>query len=199
MYNVVEIFKSLQGEGANTGKEVVFVRFAGCNLACDFCDTKHNDGMNTTAGDILAAALALQCSNVILTGGEPLFRPGIEMLLRELKQHGFWLGLETNGTIDPGETILKLLDYVAVSPKAGAPCLLPGVDEVRIVVTPGMTVATCQKVRDMVPAVRYYLSPCERGGEFNFLDTIRLLGQLNERTEDKWLLSLQTHKLAKIA
>jgi len=198
MYRVTEIFKSLQGEGYNTGKEVVFVRFAGCNLACPWCDTDHSGGKDMAAGAILGAVLALGCKNVILTGGEPLFRPGLPALLRELKQRGFWVGIETNGTINPAPETLALIDYIAASPKAGAPLMLREADEVRIVAAPGVTPELCEAIRSAVRARRYYLSPCERGGEFNILHTIALLGTLNERTEEKWSLSIQTHKLARI-
>jgi len=198
MFRVVEIFKTLQGEGYNTGKEVVFVRFAGCNLACPWCDTNHGGGLDMTAGEILEAVLALGCGSVILTGGEPLFRRGLPALLQELKRNGFWVGLETNGTINPAPGERALIDYIATSPKAGAPVALTAADEVRVVAAPGMTPELCEDIRGRIAARRYYLSPCERSGEFNILHTIALLGTLNERTEDKWLLSIQTHKLAKI-
>ena len=198
MVRVVEIFKSLQGEGCNTGKEVVFVRLAGCNLACPWCDTDHSGGVEMTADGIAGAVLALGCGNVILTGGEPLFRPGIHALLLELKRHGFWVGLETNGTISPAPETLALIDYIAASPKAGAPLMLQQADEVRIVAAPGVTAEMCEAICRAIQAKRYYLSPCESGGEFNIFEAISLLGALNERTDDKWLLSIQTHKLARI-
>jgi len=198
MFRVVEIFKSLQGEGYNTGREVVFVRFAGCNLACPWCDTNHGGGRDMTAGEILEAVLALGCGSVILTGGEPLLQAGLETLLALLKSRGLWLGIETNGTINPAPGERALIDYIATSPKASSPIALQAADEVRVVAAPGVTPGLCEGIRDAIHAKRYYLSPCERGGEFNILHTIALLGALNERTEDKWLLSIQTHKLAKI-
>lgn len=198
MYRVVEIFKTLQGEGYNTGKEVVFVRFARCNLACPWCDTDHSGGRDMTAGEILEAVLALGCGSVILTGGEPLLQAGLENLLALLKTYSLWIGIETNGTINPAPGERALLDYIATSPKTGSPIALQAADEVRVVAAPGVTPELCEEIRSVIRAHRYYLSPCESGGEFNILEAISLLGALNERTEDKWLLSIQTHKLAKI-
>jgi organic radical activating enzyme len=174
------------------------VRFAGCNLECPWCDTNHGGGLDMTAGEILEAVLALGCGSVILTGGEPLLQAGLETLLALLKTRGLWLGIETNGTINPAPGERALLDYIATSPKAGPPISIAAADEVRVVAAPEVTPEVCEDIRGRIEARRYYLSPCERGGEFNILHTIALLGTLNERTEDKWLLSIQTHKLAKI-
>ena len=197
-YRVVEIFKTLQGEGYNTGKEVVFVRFAGCNLACSWCDTDHSGGREMTAGGIVEAVFALGCGNVILTGGEPLIQEGLEELLILLKMRRFWIGIETNGTMEIPWRSRLLINYIATSPKADSSVMLGEADEVRLVAAQGVTPEVCEAIRDAIQAKRYYLSPCESGGEFNILDAISLLGELNERTEDKWLLSIQTHKLAKI-
>jgi organic radical activating enzyme len=71
MRRINEIFYSLQGEGANTGMPAVFVRFAGCNLHCDFCDTRHELGTMMSDEEIVQAVAAYPCQAVILTGGEP--------------------------------------------------------------------------------------------------------------------------------
>ena len=68
---VDEIFYSLQGEGRNTGTPSVFVRFAGCNLQCDFCDTQHQSAQQMAEDEIVDRVLAYPATNVVITGGEP--------------------------------------------------------------------------------------------------------------------------------
>lgn len=133
-YAVKEIFKTLQGEGAQAGRTAVFCRFSGCNLwsgreedrataACRFCDTDFV-GMDGTLGDRYASAddLASMIERtwgdahdyrfVVLTGGEPLLQVD-DKLLDALHARGFEIAVETNGTVDlPGH-----IDWVCVSPK----------------------------------------------------------------------------------
>ena len=71
-YNIVEIFHSVQGEGAKSGIPHVFVRFGKCNLACEWCDTDFNTYEKMTVEMIVERVLAFKCNNVIYTGGEPL-------------------------------------------------------------------------------------------------------------------------------
>jgi len=139
-YSVKEIYYTLQGEGARTGRPAVFLRFAGCNLwtgreedradaICKFCDTDFfgtdgpGGGKFTTAAD-LAAAVAeawpratstVSSPFVVCTGGEPLLQLD-ETLIEALHERGFEVAIETNGTIaaPPG------IDWICVSPKAGA-------------------------------------------------------------------------------
>lgn len=201
-YPVVEVFESVQGEGYNTGKEVVFLRFGGCNLKCPWCDTPYLRFERLDEEAIVAQVAALAPKALILTGGEPLIQEGLEALLIRFKELGYWLGVETNGVVAPPAAWLRRIDYLAVSPKALYASLyddermVTRADEVRIVVD-GETRAFCEDMRNRVDAAHYFLSPCEREGVFNVEEAIRLLGVLNRgRRQGKWQLSLQTHKLA---
>ena len=151
-YTVKEIFYTLQGEGANAGRAAVFCRFSGCNLwnghesaraeaVCTFCDTDFvgtgpDGGRFSTADDLAAAVSAAWRPEeradigrfVVCTGGEPLLqldRPAVDALHRA----GFTVAVETNGT-RPG---VPGLDWVCVSPKADAPLLLKGGNELKLV------------------------------------------------------------------
>ena len=112
-YNIVEIFHSVQGEGAKSGIPHVFVRFGKCNLACEWCDTDFNTYEKMTVEMIVERVLAFKCNNVIYTGGEPLLND-LWPLSRELKKHQIHLSCESNGTIKVPE---GLLDWICISPK----------------------------------------------------------------------------------
>lgn len=201
---VVEIFRSMQGEGANTGKPVVFVRLGRCNLACPWCDTDFSV-TRPMPPEAIADAVD-ECSDgvlaVVVTGGEPTVHPGLPELLRELKDRGYWLALETNGVNAPDAESSKLLDYVAVSPKAMYAELYDDekmatkADEVRIVAD-GDIEDFCANMRSRISARHYFISPCERDGVMDVATAVALLGRLNSsQRANPWLLSLQTHKLA---
>ncbi|MGD9839149.1 MAG: 7-carboxy-7-deazaguanine synthase [Afipia sp.] len=149
-YAVKEIFLTLQGEGAHAGRTAVFCRFAGCNLwtgreqdrpeaVCKFCDTDFV-GMDGTLGgryanaDDLASIIAAQWEGppehryTVLTGGEPLLQVD-PALIDALHARGFTIAVETNGTVaaPPG------LDWICVSPKAGAELILRKGHELKLV------------------------------------------------------------------
>jgi 7-carboxy-7-deazaguanine synthase (Cx14CxxC type) len=149
-YAVKEIYYTLQGEGANTGRPAVFLRFAGCNLwtgrepdreraVCRFCDTEFvgTDGPGGGAfadAESLARAVAGAWQGeatsrlVVCTGGEPLLQldePAIDALHRA----GFTVAVETNGT----QPVPRGIDWVCVSPKADAPLVISGGDELKLV------------------------------------------------------------------
>jgi 7-carboxy-7-deazaguanine synthase (Cx14CxxC type) len=155
-YAVKEIYFTLQGEGANTGRPAVFCRFAGCNLwsghekdrgsaVCPFCDTDFvgtdgsGGGRFRTAEDLAGAVASAWPGDpgvteapgrplVVCTGGEPLLQLD-EPAVVALHQAGFEVAVETNGTIEAPAG----LDLICVSPKAGAPLRLTSGDELKLV------------------------------------------------------------------
>lgn len=150
MYSIKEIFYTLQGEGIHAGRPAVFCRFSGCNLwtgreqdrasaVCTFCDTDFfgigPDGGKFATAEALAEAVAARWPNpaegrrfVVCTGGEPLLQLD-EAAIDALHARGFEVAVETNGTqpLPPG------LDWVCVSPKADAPVVVAGGDELKLV------------------------------------------------------------------
>jgi 7-carboxy-7-deazaguanine synthase len=100
---IAEIFQSLQGEGKNQGKPCLFIRLAGCNLHCRWCDTAYAQagGIEMSVKDILDHVGHLNPSYVCITGGEPLLQADeLEQLLVSLHMRGAVVDIETNGTID---------------------------------------------------------------------------------------------------
>ena len=210
MYDLVEIFESLQGEGRNTGRPCVFLRFAGCNLKCPWCDTDVAKRFSASLDEILAELAQYRAKSVILTGGEPTIQKAMPELVAALKAKGYWIGVETNGTKDADW--LRFVDYVACSPKAefaelydgcgdgapavvrgstaGAPSLLRAADEVRVVASGEEVVDFCRAIRKAIAATDYYVSPCDRDGKIDFATAKSVLSQL-----DGWSLSVQLHKL----
>ncbi|PIT11069.1 radical SAM protein [Snodgrassella alvi] len=200
-FNIVEIFESLQGEGYNTGMPAIFIRLAACNLKCPWCDTDFMRYQSMSLQHILDIVQQYQSKNIIITGGEPTIHKKLPLLLQKLKQKNYYIALESNGLgiVDPH------IDYIALSPKfhyrQHYPLLAQNrADEVRIVVEDHPEfIAFCQKIEQHILARHYFLSPCEQNNQFNILTTLQTLGKLNQhRYNNKWLLSLQTHKLANI-
>lgn len=210
-YSVKEIFLSIQGEGAHTGRPSVFLRFAGCNLwsgrekdrasaVCKFCDTEFV-GMDGLGGGQFktAEALALDVMSywpsndrggepwVICTGGEPLLQLDTD-LIEALHKAGFKIGVESNGTLKAP----KGIDWLCISPKADAELVQKSGDELKLV----------------------YPQPENKPEDFEYLDfnvfslQPRDDSYLENNKSDahkratfeycianpKWRLSLQTHK-----
>ncbi len=152
MYTVKEMFFTLQGEGARSGRAAVFCRFAGCNLwsgreedrataQCQFCDTDFVGADGSGGGKFIdAQSLADAISShwptattgsryVVFTGGEPLLQLD-ESLIAEMHRKGFEVAVETNGTIEPPRGI----DWVCVSPKSGTTVVVRAGNELKVVV-----------------------------------------------------------------
>lgn len=188
MYPLVEIFESLQGEGRNSGRPVVFVRFAGCNLKCPWCDTDFSKRFSLSLEELLSEIKSFKPKSVILTGGEPTIQNGIPELVAALKQEGYWIGVETNGTKAPDW--LSFVDYVATSPKRGSVIELTSANEVRIVAESEDIVSFCREMKAKIAADDYYISPCDHEGEIDFATAKSVLNCL-----EGFSLSVQLHKL----
>src|SRR4051812_13359071 len=203
-YAVKEIFLTLQGEGAHAGRAAVFCRFSGCNLwsgreqdraaaTCQFCDTDFVGTDGTLGGryataDELADTIAGQWTGehtnryVVLTGGEPLLQvdpPFIEAL----HARGFAIGIETNGTIEPPDG----MDWVCVSPKAGAGLVVRRGHELKLVYPQAGAAPEDFAGLDFE---RFSLQPMD--GPELIENTARTVDYCLRHPQ--WRLSLQTHK-----
>jgi 7-carboxy-7-deazaguanine synthase (Cx14CxxC type) len=205
-YAVKEIFYTLQGEGANTGRPAVFCRFAGCNLwsgreedrataTCRFCDTDFVGTDGTGGGRFdsakaLASAIAAAWSAhapgrrfVVCTGGEPLLQLD-DALVDALHAEDFEIAIETNGTqpAPPG------IDWICVSPKAGAELVLRAGNELKLIFPqPGAEPARYEGLA----FDHFLLQPMD--GPARVANTELAVRYCLEHP--RWRLSLQTHKL----
>ena len=205
-YAVKEIFYTLQGEGANSGRPAVFLRFAGCNLwtgreadraaaVCRFCDTDFV-GTDGTAGgkfesaDALAAEVtaAWPAPNaaerfVVCTGGEPLLQLDAT-LVTALRRRGFAIAVETNGTLaTPADEL-----WLTVSPKAGAPLKLRRGDELKLVYPQN---GAEPELFERLAFRHFFLQPMD--GPDKARNTT--LATQYCLAHPRWRLSLQMHKL----
>ncbi|MDR1782635.1 MAG: 7-carboxy-7-deazaguanine synthase QueE [Dysgonamonadaceae bacterium] len=186
---IKEIFYSLQGEGGRTGEASIFIRLAGCNLKCDFCDTDFSGGADMEIPEILNVIAKYPCRWIIWTGGEPTLQLTPE-IVGLFKQKGYLQAIESNGYFP----LPELLDYKVVSPKgngAYAKKINPKVDEIRLPVRKG------DKIPDIAffpEAKVYFLSPVfEESAEENISYCVDYIKQ-----NPQWRLSLQTHKFINI-
>ena len=117
---VVEIFKSIDGEGIRAGYPVTFIRLAGCNLRCSYCDTKYSyDSLiykNETIYDIMEEVDKLGCNRITLTGGEPLIHNNVQELIETLTDNNYEVNIETNGSVDikkytKNKNVIITMDY----------------------------------------------------------------------------------------
>jgi 7-carboxy-7-deazaguanine synthase (Cx14CxxC type) len=206
VYQVKEIYYTIQGEGFHSGSAAVFCRFAGCNLwsglekdrasaICKFCDTDFwgTDGEN--GGKFALRELAekidslfegTESKKVVFTGGEPALQID-EELVNELQKLGFYVTIETNGTLMlPGN-----LDWVCVSPKAGTTIIVDYGNELKLVFPQDEN-----KPEDFLQLHfdHFFLQPKE---DINWKEnTQKTLAYVMQNP--KWKLSLQTHKYLNI-
>lgn len=180
-YAIAEIFRSIQGEGHWSGCPAVFVRFAGCNLRCHWCDTDHSVQAKMTAEQIGAEVDGLHRLGdiVVLTGGEPLLQFDGELRIA-LGEH--FICVETNGTITPRGNA----DWTTCSPKQWQPVVLDNVSEVKVVLAPG---ADPQALVKGLDCERRYIQPLSG----NYEPAVRYV-----KENAGWRLSIQIHKVIEV-
>lgn len=212
-YSVKEIYFTLQGEGARTGRPAVFLRFAGCNLwtgreadraaaSCRFCDTDFvgidgpGGGKFRSAAELVSAvalrwppAASAAVPYVVCTGGEPLLQLD-DPLLDALHDAGFEVGVETNGTIEAPAGI----DWLCVSPKGVAPVRQQSGHELKLVFPQPEPQAQPERFADWAFDF-FFLQPLD--DECREANTRAAIAYCLEQPQ--WRLSLQTHKLIGIA
>jgi 7-carboxy-7-deazaguanine synthase len=203
-YAVKEIFLTLQGEGAHAGRAAVFCRFSGCNLwsgreadrdtaTCRFCDTDFVGTDGTLGGryasaDQLADTIATQWTGTnhnrytVLTGGEPFLQADAP-LIDALHARGFVIGVETNGTIEPPPGV----DWICVSPKAGAELALRSGNELKLVYPQA---GAAPEEFEGLSFARFSLQPMD--GPDVAENTARAIDYCLRHPQ--WRLSLQMHK-----
>lgn len=181
---VNETFISLQGEGHFTGTPVFFLRLSGCNLQCSFCDTNHQSFKELGEDEIVEEASREKPRHIVITGGEPALQL-TQSLVDKLHEAGFFIQVETNGTLP----LPKGIDWITCSPK-GEP-VLESVDELKVLYEGE---GTDLSIADQIQAKEYRLQPLDTGDEIRnriiVRDTIAYILQ-----HPKWSLSLQTHKM----
>lgn len=203
-FTVKEIFYTLQGEGANTGRAAVFCRFTGCNLwtgreddradaVCRFCDTDFvgtdgPGGGRFATAEALADAIARRWPGggkpfVVCTGGEPLLQM-TPALIAALHARGFEVAVETNGT----QAAPAALDWICVSPKAGTELVLRGGDELKLIFPqPGAEPERYERL----DFCHFFLQPMD--GPQRERNTQLAVHYCLEHP--RWRLSLQTQKI----
>ncbi len=208
-YSVKEIYFTLQGEGAHTGRAAVFLRFSGCNLwsgreqhrhaaICKFCDTKFvgtdgpGGGKFAAAGRLANAVSSAWAEHapadrkyVVCTGGEPLLQLD-DAAVNALHDAGFEVGVETNGTIAAPEGI----DWLCVSPKANAPVVQRSGSELKLVFPQSEDAAQPDRFADLKFEF-FFLQPCD--DENLKSNTCAAVDYCLRHPQ--WRLSLQTHKI----
>lgn len=207
MYSIKEIYYTLQGEGAHTGAAAVFCRFTGCNLwtgreadraeaKCYFCDTDFvgtdgERGGKYSADEVVRQLLEAwpnpESSNmmVVFTGGEPLLQLD-EELIKKVKAAGFYIAVETNGTIKAPSGI----DWLTVSPKPNSKCIQTTGQELKLVFPHEIKPAEVESW----DFERFFLMPLEEA------DTDKTASNTNAALDyclenPQWRLTLQTHKI----
>ena len=204
VFRVNNIFYSLQGEGRNTGRAAVFIRFAGCNLRCSFCDTEFDSYREMSDEEILTAVCGYPSHFVVLTGGEPTLQVD-EAFVDLLHQHGYEVAMESNGT----RPAPRNLDWLTVSPKVNEKlemrnekwgvkkekCRQP--DEIKMVFEENTDPAVIISYSSFLIPHLLYLQPCDTGDSVrNKRITQACVEYIKQHPQ--WRLSLQTHKLIDI-
>ncbi len=207
-YKIKEIYYTLQGEGAQSGRPAVFCRFTGCNLwtgrekdrekaICQFCDTDFRGMDGENGGSYTAEELVLKCRSlwpinsdekpyIVCTGGEPALQLN-KKLVDCFHQYNCVLAIETNGTVE----LPAHIDWICVSPKMGSELIVTKGHEMKLVYP---QIGSDPEVFAAMDFEYFYLQPMESPTlQENIRASIEYCKQ-----HPKWRLSLQTHKILDI-
>ena len=197
---ITEIFPSIQGEGLRQGEPTLFVRFTGCNLRCAFCDTKYawKVGKDYTTEQLLRrierTAIRFPARWVCLTGGEPLLQD-LEKLVRKLRDEKFKVQVETNATIYRPFPV----DWYSISPKPEEYFFRPEyknkAQEVKLVVTKGLTFQIVHRLREEFPDHIPLLLQPQSNRKWSMMQAMKLLKEGLRAGFTNIRLSVQLHKI----
>ncbi len=193
---VAEEFYSVQGEGSNAGRAAYFVRLAGCDVRCPFCDSKAtwNAAHSTPAAveDIAARAASTGCRNVVITGGEPLMHD-LAPLCGALKRQGLSIWLETSGS----HGLSGCFDWICVSPKTQKPPLdevLARADELKVVISSADDLAFAEQCAARTRQGCALMMQAE----WDVREQAHKLIFNYVLVHPEWRISIQTHKILNI-
>jgi 7-carboxy-7-deazaguanine synthase len=200
---IVEVFASLQGEGERQGLPTIFVRLAGCNLRCRFCDTKRawTGGRRVSTEAVAAEVLRLRdrlgAGWACLTGGEPLLQD-VAPLARRLRAEGFRVQVETNGRLERRVPA----DWWTVSPKPPGyrtrPVYKRRAAEIKLVVSRELTFAAVRRVRRAFPAEAPLRLQLESNSRASLERTLDFLERAAKDGLPNVRLGIQLHKILRL-
>lgn len=194
-----DLFWTIQGEGKNSGRRAMFVRLPFCNLACSWCDTSFNSYRAWTEEAFVQFANQEKARLAVITGGEPTMNKHMPSVVELLKENGFEIACESNGTFEPP----CVVDHLTISPKRFAkdkkfppyyihPLAEPLAAEFKYVVDSEFDFSILDR-HNLSDGRRYYLSP-----EWNDFDAnLKRIIEFQQQNPG-WSISLQTHKFMKV-
>lgn len=205
---VNEIFGSIDGEGLRTGELATFIRLAGCNLRCRYCDTPYSlktcDGKEMTIDEIVDKVKDINFKNITLTGGEPLIHRNVRKLIDVLIENDFKVNIETNGSIDItpyiNDDLLITMDYKTPASNEVSKMLLSNInklketDVLKFVCNREDLSHITEVLKEYKPKCYVYLSPI-----FNEIEPKELVDYLKELNNivdtSKIRVQVQLHKI----
>ncbi len=188
-----DVFWTVQGEGQNAGKRALFVRMPFCNLACSWCDTSFNTFQKWTEDRFKEFAQQETARFAVVTGGEPMMNKDTPAVIKWLKDLGFVVACESNGTFP----IVEGIDFVTISPKRDADYHIhesawQKANEFKYVIDEGFQWEVLER-HDLKDGRRYSLSPEYNRFEKSIAEILEF-----QRKNPGWQISLQTHKWMKV-